>query len=533
MRLFGDVYLGPESSIPKQKLVGLAKFAWYLCASVLILSLPTFSYLRPRHEAAAPRPASEVSSTGNSGEVATASTPVRLLTSLVRGVVSAATGSSTHPVGRPGSAPSREDRSAEPEAADPVGSTAVERRGSEVIPPRFFERRRAAPLPAPIDEEATGSGQVQDGLDELQEGYEQAFNNLFPEVFLGARAGGNPFQGALEESGSNPGSESSGDQGGTVGGDESASGSPEPAPETPPAPDPNDSGQSGDSGGVGDVSNPPQPLPPFNFLVVGHLPGNASDALVSRARLDSNGEFALENSYRFSFFPGIFHSILTFGENEKLEMSDLDNDGSLDLLVVTEVPSVGTAIESYLQKTPGEFELGASAFLYLQAIRSFSLFDFNRDGKDELALVLASNDNLVVFEQVGSEWRYLRELALSIRPGLVMSSAVAPGVKNRQLYVIDRDLQFVLTSDDRQPDFFRPGSKAPLNRLRLVEANLTGRNPGPNITLVFILPDQVVLAEGLGGTLRTFGSFATNPSPPLVIIGDYAQKGSRQMLWVP
>ncbi len=534
MPLLGEVHVCPESSNLRQRLAGVLKFTWYVCASILILSLPTFSYLQPRPGSTGSRVALERGASPGTGSAA--STPATLITNFVRGAVAAVTGSSNPPKSANAASPSQSS-DLETGRAPQDGVREGSERGSGSILPQRFGRRRVARLEEAVADREPGPSQVEAGLEDLQQGYEQAFNTLFPEVFLGARASGNPFQGALEENaGAGTGTDSGADQGGASAGDDPAPGqqdhATDPGQQPPNNSDPGQPGDSG-SGGGGDVSDPPQTEPPFSFLVVGRLPGNVSDAFVSRARLEANGDFALENSYRFSFFPGIFHSILTFEENEKLLMADLDKDGSLDFVVVTEVPAVGTAIESYLQKSPGEFQLGASAFLYLQAVRSFALFDFNRDGQEELAAVLSGNDNLVVFEQAGSEWRYLRELSLSIRPALVMSAAVAPGVRSRQLYVLDNSLQFVLTASDRQPEFFRPGSKAPVNRLRILEANLTGRDGAPTLSLVFNLPDQVVLAEGVGSNLRMFGSFEANPSPPLVIIGDYARKGSRQMLWVP
>ncbi len=280
------------------------------------------------------------------------------------------------------------------------------------------------------------------------------------------------------------------------------------------------------------VEPPGAKEPGFNFLIVGDFPG-VSGSQLSRARLQIDGQFVLENSFSFGFFPGILHSLLTFQESEKVIIDDLDADGSLDFVVATEVPAVGTAIESYVQLFPGQFQLSASAFLYLREIRSLALFDFDRDGVDELALVLAGHPNLVIYQRVGAEWLYLRELSLPFRPALVMSAPVAVGVRARSLYVLDENLEFTLSSTDRQPETFRPGASLPLNHLRRVQINLSGRSDDPGEVAVFSLPGRLILCDGRGASLRSFASFRMSNGAPLMIIGDYTRTATRQMLWVP
>lgn len=526
----GEVHVRPEAGPWGRKMKTILKIGWYLCASILILSLPTFSFLVPPSDGAAvvrkpqgPSPRASASGAKGSGRAATR--PV-FSTVGASSRSNAASRLSTGASPSPGTDPSPGER---------PGQAGVVSAETSISPQRFQQRRLAGRVPVePGDPEAADINNP--ALDNLQEGYEEAFSNLFPDVFFGVPSSTNPFQRALEE-GPAGGSSTTGDDGPNPGqadesgsGDEGGESPPEAGPQPPEDPGPP---EPGDNGGSDRGDGPPSRTEPnFSFLILGDIPGNPEAALISRANWDVSGQFVLENSHQFGFFTGVLHALLSFGEHESILVSDLDGNGLADVVVATEAAAVGTGIESYLQTSPGRFELHGTAFLYLQAVQSMALFDFDGDGTQELALVLYGQPNLLVYERTDSQWLYSMELALPVQPALLMTSSSVAGPRNRTLFVVDDNLQYVVSATQRRPDLFRFGSTAPLNRMSRWRINWTGRAGGESEVLAFSFADQIVLAERRG-SLRTFVSMDTGRNAPLIIIGDFAGTGTRQIVWVP
>ncbi len=383
-------------------------------------------------------------------------------------------------------------------------------------------RRDVAPLPG------GGAAALQAGLEEIDQGYNQAYANLFPEVASGVTFPGeqNPFEEAPANAGTDSGT-----------GDSPDSNTNPTDPGEAPAPEVDSGNTPPPGGGGGDGTTPepdsppediPTPRPLYNFLVIGDLQGNGS--LVSRANLLDN-TLVLENSLEISFFPGSLHSLLVFTEGERLFTTDLDRDGSIDFVLIRVVPAVGSSVESYLQVAPGRFELHGSAAFFLQEVTALALYDVTGDEREELVLLMRGSDHLFVYELQNRDWTYLYELVLPFSPSTLMVSSAGAPLGTRLLYVVDESLRYVVNLNSRQPDRLRFGSRAPLNHLITLAVDWLGSGEQP--MLIFGLQDVLLLAEQRGGTLETIAAFDTRSRVPVVILGDYLGIGERQLLWLP
>ncbi|MFQ5741307.1 MAG: hypothetical protein ACE5JX_20100 [Acidobacteriota bacterium] len=522
----------------------LIKFVWYLCGSILILFLSTFGFLLP--DLGTSLSEGQVRLTDGQPVSATlrdppaVHAPPLLLEGLEGLKKDGAGGRGQDPWSHSDLEGSADRRVATELEADRASQVRFRSRvlrtdeapGRELS--RFFRRQR----------EWSGGRHdragLQEGLTELQEGYQQAFDDLFENLVVGLVRPRNPFEEALDEGVPEDDPPALADPPEATGEANPASGTETVAPESlEPAesgdPAPVDSGELG-STGVGQsppapnvLESPPEPT--FDFLVVGAFGGNPAASRVSRARRDLNGDFVLEDGSRISLFLGFIRSLPVFQENEKVLMGDLNGDGVSDLTVVRLVKGVGSSIESFLLDRSGGLVSYASAGLYLQAVQSFALFDFTQDGEPELAVLLEGEPQLFVYQRVNGVWVYLKEMDLPVEPGLLMTAESRGSLRTRSLYVIDNGLDYVVSVSSRQPTAFHFGARTPLNHLRSLEMDLAGRGELTKI-LVFEFGDQITLAERSYDSLNFFVALETSPGVPQIIIGDYAVQGSRQMVWV-
>ncbi len=175
----------------KQRIASVLKFAWYLCASVLILSLPTFSYLLPRQTASdspatVSRPLADRSA-AQGGEKAGGA-----FSNFVRGALASLTGGAAD---KPAGARPRAGEDSRDSSGNELATVASTPRW---LPPERFEQRRSRLGPPLVDgRDESEPASLEPGLTDLEQGYEQAFNSLFPEVFFGVPVIGNPFERAL------------------------------------------------------------------------------------------------------------------------------------------------------------------------------------------------------------------------------------------------------------------------------------------------------------------------------------------------
>lgn len=545
----------------------LIRLLWYGIATILILTLPIFSDRggEPVPEAGAVQSAAGERLLSRSEAGRSSAVGGQAVGRAVRSLPSARHDSN------PGRRPSRgrptptlaerdESRVTSLKRRSPIAGGVPESPAQSETSGTFAAQSGGTPTreaPArPFSTGFQGGGAVDPGNQAIQRGYNQAYATLFPEIAGGVirgTTGGNPFQDAGGQDGSGDGSsgdDSGGDgstgdggdagEGGESGGDgadggesgDSGDSSPNPdgsdgAPEEPP-PGENDSSPPE----PGDEPTPPEPTPPaastYNFLLVGDFPDNPT--LVSRANLVDN-TFVFENSYELDFFPGTLPSLQSFVNGERLMTTDLNQDGLTDVVASRVIEAVGSLLESYLQVSPGRFELHGSVGLYLQEVTSFSLFDITGDGVDELAVLVRGSDHLFLYQLRNGLWTYLRELVLPFRPGVLLTSSAGAPLGARLLYVTDDSLSYVVNLSLRRPDVLRFGSRAPLNHLSLTEVDWSGEGASP--VLVFQLTDVLLLAERTGGDMNMIGGFDIRGSVPAVILGDYLGRGARQLFWVP
>ncbi len=519
----------------------MMRLAWYAMATILVLSLPIFS----DWTGVSPTPSREAPALGERGEEL-------LPEAKDEGVA----GSVSVGGPKPAAAQDRSGFSGLATTRAPVFGgereetrlTALARRQSDPPPPLSSVRGEAGvstALPGnPAADEAGdstsprrlpalwggGASTLQSELNEIDRGYDRAYATLFPQARGSAGATpNNPFEEALnQDGGADDGSAGNGDTPPGEGDSGQPPSDPEPAPDPPdPPPDP---GSDPVQPEPDPEPAPPEPAPrsTYRFLLVGDFPGNPP--LVSRANLVGN-VFVFENSYQVDFFPGALPTLIGFSSGEKLLTTDLNRDGLADFVASRVEPTVGSVVESYLQVSPGRFELHGSTALYLQEVSAFTLFDLTGDGADELVVLVRGSDRLVIYELQNRDWTYIRELVLPFRPGTLMASAAGAPVGTRLLYVTDEALQYVVNLSVHQSQTFRFGSRAPLNHLAVTEIDWTESGPAP--LLIFQLQDVLVLAERRAGEIHTIATFDIRRSVPEVILGDYLGVGSRQMLWVP
>ena len=310
-----------------------------------------------------------------------------------------------------------------------------------------------------------------------------------------------------------------------------------------PLPDESSAGETDNDGSSGSESSPgddsgrskkprsPQPespgIPSFGVLLVG---ASGADSIVAGAWQQNAGGLLLENGNQLDFV-GHLRTSVAFSENERILISDYDDDGLNDLVKVRRITGFGSSLESFLQTSPGVFEPHASASFYLQDVRSMAFFDFNRDGVRELALVLTGEPNLVIFEHVDGRWGYVREVVLPFPARLLMTSGSSTRFFNERLYVIDPKLNSAVSISAEEPNRLNLGAGALLRQLRSLDVDF--RRDGETEVLVLSLPDSVLLVEKTGIRLDAFAAVSLDQQVPWLMIGDLVDLGSRQTYWAP
>ncbi len=507
------------------------RFLWYLGASILILSLPTFSYLVPRVDppAAPAAPLERSAPSSSSGGYEPSSTRAASSRGFIRpsrptGLRSAVSSAkrAVRPQTQPQRPPRRPSRQQRPSGNRPDSPAETEQGGERP--------RQRSEQPAPVSGVAPGAtlpvpAAMAQQLQALQQEFEQVQQNLFPQLALGlGPARGNPFQEAIEN---------------------------EPPPAVDPTPEPTPPADTPPTDAIDEVPpDVPQPQPPdevpdvgsggdgapagaFDFLITGHF--SEAPTRLWRARRESTTEFALEDSGTINFFPGFITSFVTFDGRDKVVITDLNRDGLDDFVVARLASGVGTSVESYLGQPQGNFKLHASTTLYLRAVRSLALFDFDNNGEDELALLLEGQPHLFVYEREEEDWQYRREIVLPWDAAILLKSTAGAAPRTTNLYLLDNAMNRVVAISSRAPSAFVYGLQAPLSFMRFIEVEFPTSTVDQTAAVVgFLLPDQVVLVEQTARGASPFVVFdQADQRMPTSIIGDYSGIGERQLIWIP
>jgi hypothetical protein len=262
-----------------------------------------------------------------------------------------------------------------------------------------------------------------------------------------------------------------------------------------------------------------------------------SGETVARAYLDSEGIFVLESGHRVSFLPssgivGIPQDFVVVPRGQYVLSTDFSGDGIQDLVLAGIEDSL-TFVRGYLRHGgSGPDPAFEASFQYVN-IQSLAVYDFERDGTPELAMVFSGNSNLVVYEIRGSELRYSRELALPFEPGMIVSTQDLGVFKYQYLHVFDDKMQRSIAFSSRYPGIYsysKPPSYRSVESVKLDP--VSSSSPGDEF-MVVRYDDRVLLVEVLGDGFVFMGSLSARQGRLKAVVGDYFEDGSRQLIFLP
>jgi hypothetical protein len=518
-RSFNIFRLGREG---KMRLPRWGKIVWYIVASILILSLPSFSYLVPQWEKSvfvSPGPALRKaesffkSRTRQSGSALLGETGNRGSASFTGTYARAASKNSEVRVAE------RPSRGLAPVApvSETVANDPVTRYGADFASPDPRSRARY----------------TEEDLLLVQQGYEDAIARLFGETAPALSQGNrnsylNPFYGGrrANSGGDNPGGGDGGGNGGGDGGGDSGGGN-------GGGGDGGGNGGGGDTGGGGGSIEDPPALP-HSFLILGQvIPDNPERVFLAAREVD--GTFVLENSERFNLYPGvgIIRTHQVFEGDYRVLETDFNGDGLIDRLVA-QGGSFGTMLDQYVRNPDGALKLQARAFLRYLWVKSIAAIDMTQNGEAEVAVVARESANLIVYQRIGNELRYKEELVLPFAAGLVLESEAGGFLKEKRLHVYDRDLSRSIALSVRPRGGVLLSSYITSGyAIRDFKLRLSSADSGQIELKVFESEGRVLVAEKeLSGWVMR-GSFVAFPQLPMVIMGDYWGDGRPVMAVFP
>ncbi|HUV13397.1 MAG TPA: VCBS repeat-containing protein [Acidobacteriota bacterium] len=360
-----------------------------------------------------------------------------------------------------------------------------------------------------------------DDLSGLEGGYNQAQSNLFPRGggYGGMGGyGGNPFQDALGDDDPQGGDETPTGEGDGEGDPGNTDPPATPVDSDPPAPVPG-----------GDDS----PASQLSFLML-YDGGGSSAVQVSRAQHDGGGSFTLEGGERLSLFSGFVNTsspVLTLGPGKAIMTGDMNDDGLTDAFVVS-WEHFGTALQSFLGRGSGGWQEHFSFFWPYQVVQSFALYDFDSDGDSELVAVFSDSANLFIYEITEQGLQYDREVVVPFNATWVVKTHDSGVVEADYLEVFDATLGVSVTFSSRLPGIYSH-ARAP-TYVSSVQIDLDSV-PGFGVQSFKVLRyrDRAILYETTGNFTIQLGSFARSPRFPSVIVGDFLELGTRQLIMVP
>ncbi len=513
-----------EMKTIRRQLGRIGKVVWYLCGAILVLSLPTFSYLIPtaglvmKPAIGLPAPQAE-------------SAPVvplrRAVTAPLSPIASHYSSFVSSPPRTARTAPARVQQSNIAAGAARVAEPAVLNRPQAGSPPAAV----SAPGPVPshvsravrLDPQPSNdnwSSAYPQDLSSFEQGYQTAMGQLFQDYGLGFGGyGGNPFDEALPGDDKNTNGDS-GDEGNNNddGGNDSDNPPPPPPPQPPPTPPPDD-----------DVTPPANR---YSFLIAGNFEGLDSKAKIFRGSRHVDGGFVLENNFRVDPFPGtVGTQVVSLAPDQQIVSDDFDGDGKYDLMV-TQSATQGTQLELWLHDGSGTYKKQATGFFLWNKITSIGWFDFNKDRKLEVALLFAGASNLFIYTVEGEEFKYLKEIVLPFEPSMVVDSVLEGFPRERRLYVFDSSFYRVATLTSGNPGVFLNGL---VTAQSFKSFTLDGEDDGPGETNLQVFEDSggIALAEKRGAGWVVLGRFSTTVRYPVVVFGDYVNTGARQLFCLP
>ena len=407
--------------------------------------------------------------------------------------------------------------------------------------------------PRPERRSSQGVPAVDPGLAELEQGYQAAQARLFGGGggggSFGAGSGNegtdnldgsdnpgsdNPFDDALDDSGSDdgtdPGDSDTGDSGNDgEGGDSDTS-----------------SGDSGDDGGEGDSGNgsggdtgdtggdtggggggPIEP-PFYDFLLTGPI-GSTDGEPLHRAWRASSTVFVLEDSREVVCQPG-FTRFSSF-EDRQLYFGDSDEDGDLEITIVSLLPAVGSMVETFHQTETG-FVLFSSILTFRKKVSCLEYFDFSGSDANELVLTFEGEPHVHTYESFDGSWVYQSEVVLPFTPGVLIRSVEGAGFGTSLLYILSDDFESVVNLLSIRPDLVRSSPNIPLTRKQFFNVSWREEISSEEENVMVIeMADKIVLIDW-SPTRWQWNMTLSGPVIQRTIIGYYNSSQGRQTLWV-
>lgn len=510
----------------KGRLVAIGKGVWYLCATILVLSLPTFSYLLPdlktplretfpsllsafgsSHSGAEfefEKLSSRNNGTGNSAEPGT-SRFVSSRSGFVNGGPDRRSGIPRHITNVSGLAGSpgvvAGDR--------PAGASRTSQVGG-------------------VGETGVGDPGLYRELSQMDSDYEMTMSSLYSGAAIGGSFGrSNPFSEALKDSESDNDSDkgdsgSQGDSGdsGTGDGGDGADGQGTDGQGT----------DGGDNGGDPPPSDGNSTAPSFNFLVLTE-PGTLAPGFATRAFSDGSGSLSLEDGSTLELFSGVVNfprPVYVASEGQMVSFELLSADGLVDV-VAANPWSQGFQLQALYNYGDGWY-IGAELSQAFISVSALAAFDSDADGAKELVVCFEGESLLSIFEFVGGEIFYSRDLVLPFVPAILATTRDTV-FQTGYLHVWDTSLKKSVLFSTRYPGVYSYSKPSTYQGIEVVE--LDPPVPGGERFGLISYKDRLVVTSNYGASYHFLASFMRAPSLPLVVIGDYSETGLREVIVLP
>ena len=210
---------------------------------------------------------------------------------------------------------------------------------------------------------------------------------------------------------------------------------------------------------------------------------------------------------------------------------DMNRDGLADAFVVS-WEHLGTALQSFLGSVSGVWQEHFGFFWPYQVARSFALYDFDSDGVSELVAVFSDSANLFIYEITEQGLEYDHEVVVPFDATWLAKTHDSGVVEADYLEVFDANLGVSVTFSSRLPGIYSH-ARAP-TYISSVQVALDAV-PGFGVQSFQVLryQDRAILFETTGNFTTQLGSFARSPRFPSVIVGDFLELGTRQLIMLP
>ena len=173
------------------------------------------------------------------------------------------------------------------------------------------------------------------------------------------------------------------------------------------------------------------------------------------------------------------------------------------------------------------FEFSASSVFRFDSIVALAVYDWDQDGKPELAIVTQARANLLFYEVQDKALVYEREVTLRSKPDALVGTVSADG--DERLYLLSAGQESLTAS------YLRPGSGnlRIAARPRGVRAFQLEGDGAPEI-LSWSHENRLVLLRRDSEGTRLMGSLeVVLETTPLSIVGPHSSEGMWELMYLP